>query len=181
MERRDFIKFLFGGCVVGTLLAGGSSITRAKIRPPGAVSEISFLAACARCGKCAEICPRGAIKIAHGDDGLGIGTPYIVPQEQYCDLCMKCVEVCSAGALRAVEKSKTRMGVAHIDTDRCIARTDDDCRVCYNNCPYMDKAIKLENRKYPYINPEFCTGCGKCEHVCIASPVKACTVSPIEE
>lgn len=180
MERRSLVKMLLGGGCLGLLLGSGSfrQAEARLIRPPGAEPEEIFLAACARCGKCAEICPLGCIKIAHGEQGLSIGTPYIVPVEGYCDLCMKCTEVCTTGALKPVPKEKVRMGLAEIDKDICLARKGEDCRVCHAACPFYDKAIKLENYKYPAVDPDYCTGCGRCENVCIASPQKAVTVKP---
>ena len=180
MERRSLVKMLLGGSCLGLLLGSGSfGQTEARlIRPPGAEPEEIFLGTCARCGKCAEICPLGCIKIAHGEQGLSIGTPYIVPVEGYCDLCMKCTEVCTTGALKPVPKEKVRMGLAEIDKDICLARKGEDCRVCHAACPFYDKAIKLENYKYPTVDPDYCTGCGRCENVCIASPQKAVTVKP---
>ena len=183
MERRTFVKMAFGGGILGMLLGAGKAVATREglIRPPGAEPEEIFLGTCARCGKCAEICPRGCIKIAHGEQGASIGTPYIVPAENYCDLCMKCVEVCTAGALKPVEKEKVRMGLAEIDKDICLARKGEDCRVCHAACPFYDKAIKLEDYKYPTVDSDYCTGCGRCENVCIASPQKAATVKPRQE
>ena len=178
MERRLFIKMLFGGGLLGLLMGNAKGGAEPLLRPPGAESEELFLTSCARCGKCAEICPLGCIKIAHGEQGVSIGTPYIVPVEKYCDLCMKCTEVCTAGALKPIPKEKVRMGLAEIDKDICLARKDEDCRVCHTSCPQYDKAIWLENYKYPTVNPDYCTGCGRCENVCIASPVKAIHVKP---
>ena len=183
MERRSFIKMVFGGGILGFVMGAGKAVSADEglIRPPGAEPEEIFLGTCARCGKCAEICPRGCIKIAHGEQGAAIGTPYIVPVENYCDLCMKCVEVCTAGALKPVEKEKVRMGLAQIDKDICLARKGEDCRVCHAACPFYDKAIKLEDYKYPTVDPDYCTGCGRCENVCIASPQKAATVKPRQD
>ena len=157
---------VFGGGILGFLMGAGKAVSADEglIRPPGAEPEEIFLGTCARCGKCAEICPRGCIKIAHGEQGAAIGTPYIVPVENYCDLCMKCVEVCTTGALKPVEKEKVRMGLAQIDKDVCLARKGEDCRVCHAACPFYDKA-----------------GCGRCENVCIASPQKAATVKPRQD
>ena len=151
MERRTFVKMIFGGGLLGFLFGAGKSEAEKLLRPPGAVSEEEFLATCARCGKCAEVCPVGCIKIAHGEKGLAIGTPYIVPVEQPCKLCMRCTHVCATGALRHVKKSEVRMGLAEIDTSLCLARQEHDCRVCHTACPQYNKAIWLEKNKYPTI------------------------------
>jgi ferredoxin-type protein NapG/ferredoxin-type protein NapH len=180
MERRTFIRLLAGGSLLGLFLGTAKGQTEPLLRPPGAVGDLEFLAICARCGKCAEVCPLGCIRIAHGEQGLSLGTPYMNPLDHPCDLCMKCVNVCSTGALKPVAQEQVRMGIAVIDPSLCIARRDDDCQTCYRTCPQYGKAIKLEKRKYPIIDPDFCTGCGMCEHVCLGNP-KAVHVVPRSE
>ncbi|MCI7329905.1 MAG: 4Fe-4S dicluster domain-containing protein [Selenomonadaceae bacterium] len=180
MNRRMFIKAVAGGCLLGMVTGAGKLTASPQLRPPGALPETDFLAVCARCGKCQEICPLSCISLLHLDAGLAVGTPKMNPLVSYCDLCMKCTEVCSTGALRSIPKEDVRIGVAHIDNDLCIARRDDDCQTCYRTCPQYGKAIKLERRKYPVIDPDYCTGCGMCEHVCPADP-KAVHVLPREE
>ena len=69
IKRRKFLARLVTGAsaVVGTLAAGrfmGGAIadeTVACIRPPGALDEKEFLAACIRCGRCADACPNRCI------------------------------------------------------------------------------------------------------------------------
>lgn len=169
-----------GGGILASLFGFSKSEAEPLLRPPGAVDEVTFLATCSRCGKCAEVCPLMCIKIAHGEQGVSIGTPYIVPVEAACNLCMECTKVCTTGALRQIPKDSVKMGVASIDTSRCLAHQGEDCRVCHANCPQYNKAIKLEGYKYPYVDPDYCTGCGTCEKVCMASPVKAATVKPLD-
>ena len=50
-------------------------VSKKYFRPPGALPEIGFLAACTRCGKCAEVCPPRAILTVRPDGGLAAGTP----------------------------------------------------------------------------------------------------------
>lgn len=179
MDRRSFLKLLLGGGLL-TLGMGATKVTGAEpmLRPPGALDEIDFLATCARCGKCAEICETGCIKTAHGENGLSIGTPYIEPLERACNLCMKCIDVCPTGALRPIAKEDVRMGKAIMDKDLCITRQGHDCRVCHASCPMYNKAIYLEDFNYPTIDHRYCVGCGTCVNVCMANP-KALRIKPV--
>ena len=54
MERRAFIKMVFGGGILGFLMGAGKAVSADEglIRPPGAEPEELFLGTCARCGKC---------------------------------------------------------------------------------------------------------------------------------
>ena len=114
MERRAIIGLIFGGLasLLLTGFIGEKRVSCQLIRPPGALDESQFLAACARCGKCAQVCPQKAIIMGKGDKGFSIGTPYIEPREAACDLCLDCIEVCPTGALRPVIKEKVSMGTA---------------------------------------------------------------------
>ena len=171
MERGAKIALFIGGVV--SLLCGGFIGKKREnnlIRPPGAQREPEFLATCLRCGKCAQVCPRGAIRIAHGDKGAAIGTPFIVPRQAACDLCLKCIPVCSSGALRPLGKSEVKMGLAEVNHNSCLAWQGDECKVCYTNCPFYNQAIKLEDHKRPIVDKTVCVGCGICEHVCIVEP-----------
>ena len=44
-------------------------------RPPGALDEVPFIAACTRCGDCFDVCPVKAIVKAPSGAGLAAGTP----------------------------------------------------------------------------------------------------------
>jgi ferredoxin-type protein NapG/ferredoxin-type protein NapH len=172
MERRVTIGLLFGG-LASLLITGftdNKKVSRRLIRPPGALNESEFLATCARCGKCAQVCPLKAIIMGKGDKGVSIGTPYIEPRQAACDLCMDCIPVCPTGALRPVTKEKVRMGTAEINRDTCLAWQGDECKICYTSCPFYNQAIKLEDYKKPVIDTQVCVGCGICERVCITGP-----------
>ena len=72
------------------------------MRPPGSLSESTFLASCIKCGQCLQVCPVQAIKLADAGDGFGVGTPYIDPRAQACDFScdvLQCVLACPTGAL----------------------------------------------------------------------------------
>lgn len=132
-ERRKLLRSaLIGAGVVGASLAGlfGNRLARAAphLRPPGAIDEERFLAACIKCGQCVQVCPVQAIKLADLQEGIGIGVPYIDARAQACDFscdAVQCVLACPTGALthKLDKKEQTRMGVAELALpNRCLAR-----------------------------------------------------------
>lgn len=185
--RRTFLR----STLLGMLLAPATAAARRRyaypvatnvLRPPGAVTEEHFAATCIRCGRCVEICPYLCIKPLDIRSGVNAGSPIIEIENIPCYLCMKCVEVCPTEALRRIPQAQTRMGVAVVDRYTCVSWKDKIlCRTCYSVCPFMDKAIRLQEFK-PVIDERHCTGCGICTHAC---PVprqqggKAVNVEPI--
>lgn len=137
------------------------------IRPPGALEEDEFLAVCVRCGQCQQVCHYGSIKIAGGDRGISIGTPYLELRETPCYLCMECVKVCPSGALRPLEKEDVRMGIARVDRRNCLAWGGSACEICYLMCPFRKEAIVLQDFTKPLVDGEKCVGCGICEFACV--------------
>jgi len=105
-KRRDFLRTpIYGIGIVGAAAAGTIPVLKGRtrrVRPPGALVEQQFLAACIKCGQCVQVCPVNAIKLAGIDDGFGIGTPYIETRKQACDFScdgLQCVLACPTGAL----------------------------------------------------------------------------------
>lgn len=143
------------------------------LRPPGALPETDFVAKCIRCGKCVQVCPYKAIKIAGIMDGLAVmGTPVIKAREIPCYLCMKCPPVCPSGALdrNLKKKQDVEMGNAVINKKDCLAWQGTMCRSCYQSCPVFDEAIKMDNELRPIVDDKKCVGCGICENVCPVEP-----------
>lgn len=136
------------------------------LRPPGALPENEFLAACIRCGACAQACFPDCIRIF--DRGERQDTPYILPRQKACELCMKCVEICPSGALQNIPVEEVSMGKAVLDKDLCLShRGRGVCEVCYQCCPRKGKAITQELiRLKPIFHEQHCTGCGMCEEGC---------------
>jgi ferredoxin-type protein NapG len=101
---------------------------RARLRPPGALEESRFLAACIKCGQCVQVCPVQAIELADAGDGLGVGTAYIDARSQACDFscdALSCVLACPTGALshEIAAKEEVRCGLARLARpDACLAR-----------------------------------------------------------
>jgi ferredoxin-type protein NapG len=195
-DRRGFLRGMAaaaGLTVAGGVLWGGH-LDKAKasllvLRPPGALDEERFLALCAKCGLCVADCPYDSLRLATPDDEVQIGTPYFVARQRPCYMCsdIPCAAACPTGALdlgrlkdensRRPDIVRARIGLAHIDTESCIAYWGLRCDVCYRVCPLIDKAIVIQSTRNdrtghhaflaPVVDSEHCTGCGICEHVCV--------------
>ena len=146
---------------------------RRHIRPPGALPEPGFLAACTRCGYCIEACPVGAIVQAPPSSGLAAGTPIIDPAAQPCIACegMFCATVCPTTALVAPADgwAHEKIGDLALDTVRCIAFQGIECGVCVRACPVGPAAMELDAQGRPVIL-DGCVGCGVCVRACVTSP-----------
>ena len=198
-ERRRFLISMLrglGAATVGGLawtgFIDGKKAYPLVLRPPGAVSEEDFLAKCTKCGICAEACPYDALIIAAPGDERPVGTPYFVAREKPCRMCrdIPCTVACPTGALDSSLVSRedghggvtpdvnlSRMGLAVIDRETCIAYWGIQCDACYRACPLIDKAVTVEflrNERTgkhailaPVVHSDHCTGCGVCEHACV--------------
>lgn len=177
MTRRSFALGMGGAAAMfgigGLKFVGTTPI----IRPPGGQDEDHLIAACIRCEKCCEICPRDVIAPAHIEDGiLNMRTPTFDFSDNYCDWCNEenggeplCVKVCPTEALklRAGDTDPdVIMGLAVLDEDECLAYKLIGCRFCYDVCPY--EAMELDGDNRPYVIDDKCNGCGACESVCVS-------------
>jgi ferredoxin-type protein NapG len=149
-----------------TPFRGGDLRAFPLLRPPGALAEKDFLAACTRCQKCAEACEPGAIRFAHANLRESEGTPIIEPLKAACLLCedFPCVSACEPGALR--EDALAPLGVAEIQALNCLNRLGTDCASCVERCP-VEGALEFVGMT-PAVNEALCTGCGMCQYVCPA-------------
>ncbi len=149
-------------------------VSKRYYRPPGALPEIGFLAACTRCGKCAEVCPPKAILTVRPDGGLAAGTPYLDPSIQPCTVCadMPCAAVCPSGALLVPKHGWDgyRLGELRLHAERCITFQGLACSVCAGACPVGEKALAMDAEGHPVIRAEGCVGCGVCVRACVTSP-----------
>jgi len=163
------------------------------LRPPGARPEGEFLGTCIRCGLCVRDCPFDTLKLAALGDDVVLGTPYFTARNIPCEMCedIPCVAACPTGALDPALSNidDSRMGLAAlVDQETCLNFRGLRCEVCYRECPAIDQAITLELRHnersgmhtlfLPTVHSEYCTGCGKCERVCVL-PESAIKVLPI--
>lgn len=130
-RRRILLRSLGAGAVALTAgLVGWYPVGRQifdRLRPPGALDEDDFLASCIKCGQCVQVCPVEAIKLGDGDEGYGIGVPYIDARAQACDFscdAVQCVLACPTGALshEIAKKEEVTMGFARLARpDACLA------------------------------------------------------------
>lgn len=178
MSRR---AFALGSCGAVALLAlGGLSVVpaQAQVRPPGGQDEDHLLAACIRCERCIEACPKGALAPAHIEQGIvGTRTPVANFNAGWCDFCAeenggspRCVEFCPTEALRLDGEEEPKdvvLGKAVIIYDWCLAYSKyNGCRFCYDACPY--EAMTLDEHGRPVVDERLCNGCGACQNVCVS-------------
>jgi len=120
-----------------------------SMRPPGALPESEFLAACTRCAECMKVCPTNALQPATFETGIqGIWTPLLVPSVGPCaEKCTSCGDVCPTGAIRPFtwqdKRYKLKMGLANVNRSTCVAWNGGrDCIVCAEVCPYSAVIFK---------------------------------------
>ncbi len=166
-----------GSLAAGFALRGIDGAEAAVLRPPGALDEAAFAAACIRCFQCGSVCPNQCIQFRTlGDGPVQAFTPYIHPREQACILCMRCTQACPTDALTPIADdperiaAEVRMGVAVVDEDMCYSYAGRTCGVCYYACPFPDTALRLKAYAQPVIDEDACVGCGNCERACIHLP-----------
>ncbi len=166
------------------------------LRPPGALPEREFLAACIRCYRCQDACEPGAIQFFTEHDGVRYHSPYVDPARKGCTLCNMCGPACPTGALLPFDDSSdVDMGSVELSEDLCLSfkakriRQEQDlltqigkeptesdaalvrrgpCGECFMFCPLRNRAITLMPGSFlaPVIHPEHCVGCGMCEEIC---------------
>ncbi|MCD0501418.1 ferredoxin-type protein NapG [Bordetella petrii] len=199
--RRQFLQqsaaAAGGACALALGLAlyarQAGSLPASALRPPGALAEGDFLAACIRCGLCVRACPYDTLKLAPLGVPVPTGTPYFDARSVPCEMCddIPCVPACPTGALDhgLTHIENARMGLAVlIDQESCLNFQGLRCDVCYRVCPLIDEAITLEHQHnprsdrhamlLPTVHSEHCTGCGKCEQSCVLPGAAAIKVLP---
>ena len=148
------------------------------LRPPGAVAEAAFLSTCSRCGTCVKACPVQAIRIDANHKIAG-GAPYIDANLSPCVVCstLECMTVCPSGALVPTPIKFIDMGTARWDSQTCLRTRGDSCRVCVDECPIGEVAIRINVDQRIEVIEDGCVGCGVCQQRCPTNP-KSIVVEP---
>ncbi len=173
--RRDMLRDTLGAWLERVMKDTEDRVVRRRyFRPPGALPEVGFLAACTRCGDCVGVCPVHAIRLAPTDAGLAAGTPYIEPEIQPCIACadMPCARACPTEALTLPKNGWAgyRLAALELVPDRCVTFHGTTCDVCVRACPIGSAALTQDEGGHPVIRVEGCVGCGVCVRACITSP-----------
>jgi ferredoxin-type protein NapG len=144
------------------------------VRPPGALPEVGFLAACTRCGECVRACPAHAIVMVPPDGGLAAGTPRLLLDREPCIGCptMPCAVVCPTPALTVPSEGWAGYRLAELEfhPERCLTYRGASCRVCADSCPQGAAALVIDDTGHPAVRQEGCIGCGVCVRSCVTRP-----------
>jgi len=168
-SRRDALHILISGAVSTSLFTLFKvSGAKALPRPPGSLVEADFLRYCTRCYQCIDVCPTNALVPAGITGGIpNFGTPVL--DWKKCIFCTACIQVCPTGAIKKISRDDIKIGNAAINCDKCLTWTgQSECSICFDACRY--DAIKLENKIYPVVLDDLCTGCNACERKCPTDP-----------
>lgn len=160
------------------------------IRPPGALPEPDFVAACVRCGECVKACPSNMLQPVWTMGGPeGIFTPVMKARIGGCAVnCNTCGQVCPTGAIRPLpleEKNHAKVGTAYILRQNCLVwEQDRKCLVCDEVCPYNAVSFRPEPglvNSVPHVIENQCIGCGFCESRCPVRGAAAIRINVIGE
>ena len=173
--RREFFRATFGDWAENVLARTEERVVQRRyLRPPGALPEVAFLAACTRCGECAAVCPPKAIRLVEPSGGLAAGTPYIEVATEPCIGCpdMPCARACPTGALTLPEDGWDgyRLGRLELVAERCVTFHGTPCGRCAVACPVGPDALAMDAQGHPVIHAEGCIGCGTCVRACPTVP-----------
>lgn len=144
---------------------------RGWVRPPNALAEAAFLAACTKCSDCVTACPHFVLRKLGPESGPALsGTPALFPRENPCLLCdgVPCAAACGTGALRRpTPGEKPRLGAAVVVESKCYVARGQPCDYCVTACPVRPKAIRADVAgRAAAVDRDACTGCGRCVQIC---------------
>ena len=113
--------------------AQGKPISLIAVRPPGAVTETSFVDVCTRCEDCVSKCPEDII--VKGDGGF----PELNFSERGCTGCMQCIDACTPNALVKTD-DVFPLGLLDLK-ETCLPKSGVACQSCKDACD--DSAIRF--------------------------------------
>lgn len=148
----------------------GDFKARQKIqRPPWALAEEAFLAACTRCGECIAVCPtKILVKVR--------GYPEVDFKRGECTFCGDCAAACKDGALPLAGSTGVPWRIRAVIAESCLPRRGVECRSCGDYC--AEEAIRFSPRlggpPVAEVERDACTGCGACVAPC---PVAAISLA----
>ncbi len=147
------------------------------VRPPGALPEKEFLAACTRCDDCVKACPHWVIRKAGPGFGESVAdTPIVIPRNNPCLFCdnLPCIAACGPQALIPPAPGKSpKIGLAVVDMKACYLAQGQPCDYCMIHCPEKPNAVTIGERGIPpNIDAEACTGCGICAQICPPNAIR---------
>lgn len=135
------------------------------LRPPWALEESAFLAACTRCDACVAACATQIVVRGAG------GFPEVDFTRGECTFCNACADNCRPQALVRTGERPWRLAPAIAPT--CLAAANVVCRSCGDVCEA--RAIRFRPRlggaALPEVDASSCTGCGACVRACPSQAV----------
>lgn len=190
-SKRRFLGAVVTTAAVAPIAGMAQTISKVKphtdykkqypLSPPGSGSIEHLLEKCTACHLCVSKCPSKVLKPAFLEYGLGgVMQPRMDFTHGFCNYdCTICSEVCPNDALVDLtmeQKHSLQMGRVIFVMTNCVVYTDETrCGACAEHCP--TQAVTMVPYKdgltIPETNPDICVGCGGCEYICPAVPVKA--------
>lgn len=158
LSRMEFLRGRFRGAP-------------SPVRPPWALPESAFTAACRRCDDCLPVCPtqilkRGASGFPEVDFRLGKGE---------CTFCAACLTACPEPAFdRPARNTGVRpWNISATISTSCLALNRVVCRSCGESCESGAIRFRLApgGIALPELMDDRCTGCGACLNVCPAQAI----------
>lgn len=174
-DRRTFFRESLGEWLEKAMQLAEDRIAPERyVRPPGALPEVAFLAACTRCGECVAACPPKVIRTVPTSGGLAAGTPYLDVVRSPCIACpdMPCAAACPTDALTVPAGGWTGLTLGRLEflPERCVTYRGTPCRACADACPVGERALTMDDLGHPVLREEGCVACGVCIRACISVP-----------
>lgn len=154
-------KFLSGQFLTRRIACGSNEETPLGPSPPWHTGKLKQ-SVCHPCDKaCVSACEAQIIRL-HPLSHRFAGIPYLSFEMGGCTFCGACVQACPMPL--AVGSIRPKLGMASVNTTRCLAWNNIVCMSCRSACNFQ--AIEVDLRSRPWIDEAVCTGCGACIGVC---------------